>query len=221
MNIEEKIQSESRKLSDFYYPYYMEERYPGAMDNFTPINTKFWQNKVYYAYKKWFERAARLFCVRQEYDAEKVIQAFMLDGFKYPQQLGVENFWDTYLKYLPGLHTKKSEETEVVENIVNAVLELRKYETVKKWLDLKINQKLIVENEIKFEPTLLAFSDAFIDFCNKKCEGIYNFEKMRNKVFKQKSSDKIVAKIRNFLQDDYYTYNEELTKQLKDEGIIF
>lgn len=47
MNIEEKIESESRKLSDFYYPYYMEKRYPGAMENFTPVNTKWWQNKVF------------------------------------------------------------------------------------------------------------------------------------------------------------------------------
>ena len=97
MNIEEKIQFESRKLSDFYYPYYMEKRYPGAMENFSPVNTKYWQNKVFFAYKKWFERAARMFCVRKEYDAEKLIQAFLLDGFKYPQQLGVEKVWEIYL----------------------------------------------------------------------------------------------------------------------------
>ena len=203
MNIEEKIESESRKLSDFYYPYYMEKRYPGAMENFTPVNTKWWQNKVFFAYKKWFEKAARLFCVRQEYDAEKLIQAFMLDGFKYPQQLGNENFWKTYIKYLPGLHTKKSEEEEVVENIVNAVLELKKYGTVEKWLSIKMNQILTKNKAIKFDPTILAFSKTFIDFCDKECSETYDYESMKEKLYKQKSSDKILAKIKIFLNDDY------------------
>ena len=123
MNIEEKIQSESRKLSDFYYPYYMEKRYPGAMENFSPVNTKYWQNKVFFAYKKWFERAARMFCVRKEYDAEKLIQAFLLDGFKYPQQLGVEKVWEIYLKYLPGLHNKKDEELAYLSKKTRKILD--------------------------------------------------------------------------------------------------
>lgn len=203
MNIEEKIKSESRKLSDFYYPYYMEERYPGAMDNFSPTNTKFWQNKVFFAYKKWFERAARMFCVRGEYDAEKLIQAFMLDGFKYPQQLGVEKVWETYLKYLPGLHNKKDVEVEVVEDIVNAVLEIRKRETVEKWLKIKINQRLIIENKIKFNPTILAFSSSFVEFCNNNCEGVYDFSKLRKRVYDLKSSEKILEKIKSFLKEDF------------------
>ena len=118
-----------------------------------------------FAYKKWFERAARMFCVRKEYDAEKLIQAFLLDGFKYPQQLGVEKVWEIYLKYLPGLHNKKDEELEVAENIVGAALEIKKRGTVKDWINIKINQRLIIENQIKFKPTLLAFSNSFVEFC--------------------------------------------------------
>ena len=204
MNIEEKIQSESRKLSDFYYPHYMEERYPGAMAEFSPVNTKYWQNKVFYAYKKWFERAARMFCVRKEYNAEKLIQAFLLDGFKYPQQLGVEKVWETYLKYLPGLSTKKSVEVEVVEDIVNASLEIKRKTSVQKWLSLKINQIATINQAIKFNPTLLAFSKSFIDFCNNNCEDKYNFEKMRKRVYDLNCCDKVLNKIKNLLGEDYY-----------------
>ena len=202
MNIEEKIQSESRKLSDFYYPYYMERRYPGAMENFSPVNTKYWQNKVFFAYKKWFERAARMFCVRKEYDAEKLIQAFLLDGFKYPQQLGVEKVWEIYLKYLPGLHNKKDEELEVVENIVSAALEIKKRGTVKDWMNIKINQRLIIENQIKFNPTLLAFSNSFVEFCEKENISIYNIDKMKQRVLNL-NSEKILNKIKSFLKEDY------------------
>lgn len=204
MNIEEKIQSESRKLSDFYYPYYMEKRYPGAMDNFSATNTHYWQNKIFFAYKKWFERAAKMFCVRQEYDAEKLIQAFMLDGFKYPQQLGIEKMWDTYIKYLPGLHNKKDEEKEIVENIVNSVIEIKRRGNVEKWLEIKINQKLIKENKLNIDPILLAFSKTFINFCNKECNNIYDFEILRDKVLNQKHANKILEKIKSFLKEDYY-----------------
>ena len=226
MNIEEKIQFESRKLSDFYYPYYMEKRYPGAMENFSPVNTKYWQNKVFFAYKKWFERAARMFCVRKEYeafahltrdmqktiidkkikfynvDAEKLIQAFLLDGFKYPQQLGVEKVWEVYLKYLPGLHNKKDEELEVVENIVGAALEIKKRGTVKDWMNIKINQRSIIENQIKFNPTLLAFSNSFVEFCEKENISIYNIDKMKQRVLNL-NSEKILNKIKSFLKEDY------------------
>lgn len=204
MNIEEKIQSESRKLSDFYYPYYMEKNYPGAMDNFSATNTYYWQNKIFFAYKKWFERAAKMFCVRQEYDAEKLIQAFMLDGFKYPQQLGIEKMWDTYIKYLPGLHNKKDKEKEIVENIVNSVIEIKRRGNVEKWLEIKINQKLIKENKLNIEPILLAFSKTFINFCNKECNNVYDFEILRDKVLNQKHANKILEKIKSFLKEDYY-----------------
>ena len=222
MNIEEKIQFESRKLSDFYYPYYMEKRYPGAMENFSPVNTKYWQNKVFFAYKKWFERAARVFCVRKEYDAEKLIQAFLLDGFKYPQQLGVEKVFcvtgggamhlndslgrneqvEGVLKYLPGLHNKKDEELEVVENIVGAALEIKKRGTVKDWMNIKINQRSIIENQIKFNPTLLAFSNSFVEFCEKENISIYNIDKMKQRVLNL-NSEKILNKIKSFLKEDY------------------
>lgn len=204
MNIEEKIKIESRKLSDFYYPYYMEERYPGAMDNFTDINTRYWQNKVFFAYKKYFEKAAGMFCVRNEYDAKKFIQSAMLDKFKYPQQLCVENVWKTYLQYLPGLKSKKSEEDEIAENVVNGLLEIKKYGSVKDWLKLSVNKRMVIEGKPKIEPTVLAFSNEFINFCKNNCEDNYNFEKMRRKVFNHKSSEKIISKIKKIFKDDYY-----------------
>ena len=220
MNIEERIASESRKLSDFYYPYYMEKRYPGAMNDFSDVNTKYWQNKIFFSYKKWFERAARMFCIREQYNAEKLIQAFLLDGFKYPQQLGVEQVWNTYIKYLPGLHTKKDKEKEIVENLVGAILEVKRRGKVKDWLNLKINQNMVLAKEIKFDPTILAFSYSFIEFCDKN-KLDYNLEEMRKNIFDLNSSKKIIDKIKSFLEDDYYLYDEELSEQLAKDGIVF
>jgi hypothetical protein len=219
MTIEAKISSESRKLSDFYYPYYMEARYPGAMKNFTEINHIFWKNKVYYAYRKWFEKAASMFCVREKYDAELLIQGFLLDKFKYPQQLCNEYVWETYLKYLPGLHKKKPIEVEVVEGIVAAVIELKKYGSVKKWMEMPGVKEQIKNRAIRFDPTILAFSDCFFEFICKACPKEYNLFKMRDRVLNLKIADKIIEKIKNFLQEDYYLWKEETLEELGN--IIF
>ena len=80
MNIEERIKSESRKLSDFYYPYYMEQRYPGAMKDFTQTNTNYWKAKVFFAYRKYFEKAAKMFCIRENYDAERFIKSSLMNS---------------------------------------------------------------------------------------------------------------------------------------------
>ena len=95
MNIEDKIISESYKLSEAYFPHYY-KKYP--------------RNKyqVYNTYKKYFIKAAQMFCIRDNYDAYKLIEAFVMDGFKYPQQLCNEQVWKTYISYLPGIQNKKS-----------------------------------------------------------------------------------------------------------------
>ena len=51
--------------------------------------------------------------------------------------------------------------------IQEKVLELKKYGTVEKWLNIKMNQILTKNKAIKFDPTILAFSKTFIDFCDK------------------------------------------------------
>lgn len=225
MNIEERIKSESRKLSDFYYPYYMEERYPGATKNFTPVNIKFWQNKVFFAYKKYFEKAAQMFCIRENFDAEKFIKSFMLDGFKYPQQMCNEYVWQTYIKYVPAIHNEKSDEKKVVEEIVEAALELKRNNSIKEWMNKKSNQIAISQNKIKFSPLLLAFSSSFIDFCLlNKCDYYYDFPLMRKRVLDLNISEKILIKIKEVLKEDYYKQEEdldELVKELNNQGIIW
>ena len=224
MNIEERIKSESRKLSDFYYPYYMEQRYPGAMKDLTQTNTNYWKAKVFFAYRKYFEKAAKMFCIRENYDAERFIKSSLMDGFKYPQQLCNEYIWKTYLNYMPAIHNSKDDEIEVVEEIVAAALEIKKNKSVKEWLNKKINQISVLSNRIKFSPLLLAFSSNFMDFCiNNNCN-YYDFPKMRERVLNLNISEKILNKIREVLNEDYYRYNEdneELSKLLEDQGIVF
>ena len=71
---------------------------------------------------------------------------------------------------------------------------------------------------------MLAFSSNFMDFCiNNNCN-YYDFPKMRERVLNLNISEKILNKIREVLNEDYYRYNEdneELSKLLEDQGIVF
>ena len=194
------------------------------MKDFTQTNTNYWKAKVFFAYRKYFEKAAKMFCIRENYDAERFIKSSLMDGFKYPQQLCNEYIWKTYLNYMPAIHNSKDDEIEVVEEIVAAALEIKKNKSVKEWLNKKINQISVLSNRIKFSPLLLAFSSNFMDFCiNNNCN-YYDFPKMRERVLNLNISEKILNKIREVLNEDYYRYNEdneELSKLLEDQGIVF
>lgn len=212
MNIEDRIQSESLRLSDFYYPYYYKKY-------------KRTKNQVYNKYKDFFVKAASMFCIRDEYDAEKLINSFMLDGFKYPQQLCNEAVWNTYINYMPGLYNKKEKSKEVVENIVNAAIILKRNETVENWLNEKINQIALQQNYLGFDLTLFSFSYYFTNYC-KLLKLNIDINKLRNNVFSldEPVKTKVLNKIKILLKDDYYKTKEEdekFMKDLKDNGFIF
>lgn len=212
MNIEDQIQSESLRLSDFYYPYYYKKY-------------KRTKNQVYNKYKDFFVKAASMFCIRDEYDAEKLINSFMLDGFKYPQQLCNESVWNTYINYMPGLYNKKERNKEVVENIVNAAIILKRNETVENWLNKKINQIALQQNSLGFDLTLFSFSYYFTNYC-KLLKLNIDINKLRNNVFllDEPVKTKVLNKIKTLLKDDYYKTKEEdekFMKDLKDNGFIF
>lgn len=212
MNIEDRIQSESLRLSDFYYLYYYKKY-------------KRTKNQVYNKYKDFFVKAASMFCIRDEYDAEKLINSFMLDGFKYPQQLCNESVWNTYINYMPGLYNKKERNKEIVENIVNAAIILKRNETIENWLNKKINQIALQQNNIGFDLTLFSFSYYFTNYC-KMLKLNIDINKLRNNVFSldEPVKTKVLNKIKTLLKDDYYKTKEEdekFMKDLKDNGFIF
>ena len=134
MNIEDLIQIEANKLFNAYLPYYIK--------HFNYRRNKFSLEPQ----RKYFIKASQMFCVREGFDAEKLIASFMIDSFKWPAQLPQENVWKTYINYIPGIQSKKTKDEEVVEQIVNAAIELRRYGTVKKWLD---NKECHRRNEVR------------------------------------------------------------------------
>jgi len=198
MNIEKLIYSESRKLSEFYYPYYIENRKIEVEDEETELRIK---NKIYFHYKQYWEKIARMFCVRESYNAEKLIIAALMDGFKYPQQIAVEYTWELYKQYLPGIKDKKTIEIENIEEIVKSVLEVKRIGSVKDWIN--INKTKIINNFISVSPMLLSFSRTFIIFCEENCPEVYDFDKFKNKVYNLKNCDKVLEKIEKFLGNDY------------------
>lgn len=191
MNIEQLILIEGGKLFNEYYPHYLK--------HFNGQRNKFTLEK----YRPYFNNAARMFCVREGYDAEKLITAFLLDGFKWPQQLPQENVWKTYKAYLPGLHNKKSHDVEVVEKIVSAATELKRYPNgVPQWLSSKINQKTVIENKMKSSPILFSFSKSFSNFIYDNDVNLSLFD-LREKVYSCNQRNKIIAKIQSILGDDF------------------
>lgn len=212
MNIEDKINIESHKLSEAYYPFYI-EKYP---------RNKF---QVYNKYKQFFIKAAQLFCIRDNYDANKLITAFMMDGFKFPQQLPNEKVWETYLNYLPAIKEKKSKDIEIAENIINAAIVLKRYGSIEEYFKLTINKISLFKNSLQFNPLLLCFSEWFEDFYNKNYKSFeydLDIEKYRKEVYNlENNSDKIINKIKEILKDDYYLFKEETMKELEKSGFVF
>ena len=151
-----------------------------------------------------------MFSWREEYNAEKFVQAAMLDGFKYPPQLCNETLWKTYLSYLPGLSERKTDDLEVVEEIVSGAMELKRFGTMSEWLSKKMNQIALRENCLKVRPTLFAFSKTFVDYCDENGIEHYDFDAIRGRVASLKSADKVERKIKEILKEDcnIYTLDE-------------
>jgi len=208
MNIEEKIQIEANKLLSAYYPFYF-KRYPRRLSQ---LKEKFFS---------YFIKIASMFCIRNDYDSDKFIEASLMDGFKFPQQLCNEQAWKTYLNYLPCLHDKKDEEVLVVEGIVNAAITIKRVGGFSNWLKSPINQQMVIEENMPFEDLLPSFSKSFIDFCNEECGDNYDFETTRKYVLSFKNSDKILNKIKEVLGNDYYLFDEELEDNLEKANFIF
>ncbi len=209
MNIEERIVNESLNLSNAYFPYYF-ERYPRS------------RTQVYNKYKQYFIKAASMFCVRDYYNPKKLIKSFMMDGFKYPQQLPIEKVWKTYLEYLPNIPDEKPEDIQIAEKIVNACIELRRYNGVSDFLSKKINQLSLFKNKLKFDIMILTFSKTFEDFYNehyKEFEYEIDFDMQRHRIFKLENGYKIINKIKDFFKSDYFDYS--LQEELNNKGFVF
>lgn len=197
MNIEEKNHIEANKLIDKYYPYYY-KKYP---------RNKFQVAKKYY---NSFYKAAQMFSVREGYDAEKLIQSFMIDGFKFPQQLPNESVWKTFINYKAGLAEKKSKEVEITENIVNAALILKKVGTVQDWLDKRSNQLALQTNNVSFDLTLFSFSFSFEFYCLDNVINI-DIKKLRSNILTIENTSiriKLLKKIKEILGNDFINYSE-------------
>ena len=193
MNIEEKIYKESLKLFNRYYKYYY-KRYPRT------------KQYVYNKYRAAFEKAAQMFCIRDNYNADLLIDSFMLDGFKFPYQLPNEKVWSTFINYLPGLHKEKSEDIQIAEEILSAFIVIKRFNTVKNFLDNKSNQLALFKNKQNYSILLLTFSKSFWEFYDnnyKSFEYDIDVEKIRNKIFALDNSEKILSYIKHFLGDDY------------------
>ena len=189
MHIEDIINIEANKMLDRYYPHYI-KKYPR---NKYQVKAK---------YFKYFENAAKLFCVRDNYNAEKLVDAFVADGFMWPAQLPNEFTWNKYLNYLPGLKDKKSEETEIVEKIVESSILIKRAGSVSNWLN-DYNKLTIKNNQMKIDPTLFSFSKTFCDFA----DDYIDTEEYRKKVFRLNCKNKLLEKIKALLGDDYIGEN--------------
>ena len=190
MEIEQKIAIEAKKLSEYYANYYV-KKYPRQkqtiINKFLPI----------------FNKAANMFCIREGYDAKKLIDVFMMNGFKYPNQILNEYFWKEYEKAY--LYVKEeNEDKQIVEEIVNSILQIKKYRTVSDWLDNVSNQLNIKSNKSQLV-TLLVFSGSFENFyANNSFKYNISFMAERFRVMNSRYSSKIMPKIISFLGDDYY-----------------
>jgi len=204
---EQVINKATLDLFNAYYPFYF-KKYPRT------------KKQVYSKFYNSFYKTASLFCIRDGFDPEKFVKSQMMEEFKFPQQFCNEKAWDDYIDKLPVLG-EIDPELEIVEKIVSAGLELKRYETVEKWLSIIVNQRMLEEGKMRFTPYLFAFSSTFIKYCHDNNIIVYDLPSLRDKVNALKSSKKIIAKIKEVLKDDYFTFYEDAEKELERLKIYF
>lgn len=206
MRLEELIENKALTMFNAYYPIYC-KKYPRT------------RKQVYDKFFSHFIQTSSLFCIRESFDPIKFIRAQTMDEFKFPMQFHNENAWLLYQEKLPLL-IEKDPEVEMVENVVNAIIELKKYSTVEKWLSYTVNQKMVEDYSMRISPLLFSFSSYFIEYCDNNLLS-YDLESLRNEVKKFPSSKKLIPKIQSFLKDDYYLFYEDFKKEMKEKHIVW
>jgi len=206
MRLEELIENKALAMFNAYYPIYYKKYH----------RTK---KQVYDKFFSHFIKTSSLFCIRESFDPVKFIKAQTMDEFKFPMQFHNESAWSLYQEKLP-LFVEKDPEVEMVENVVNAIIELKKYSTVEKWLSYTVNQKMVEDYSMRISPLLFAFSFSFIEYCDNNLLD-YDLKALRNEVLKFPSSRKLIPKIQSFLKDDYYLFYEDFKKEMEEKHIIW
>ena len=206
MQLEELIENKALAMFNTYYPFYF-KKYPRT------------RKQVYDKFFPHFLQTSRLFCIRETFDPIKFIKAQLMDEFKFPTQFHNENAWSIYQEKLPLL-IERNPEVEMVENVVNAIIELKKYSTVEKWLSYTVNQKMVENYSMRISPLLFSFSTSFIEYCKNNLLD-YDLEALRGEVKKFPASKKLIPKIKLFLKNDYYLFYEEFKKEMEEKHIIW
>ena len=159
-------------------------------------------------YFKYFEQAARMFCVRNNFSAQRFIESFFYgEGVKYPQQLPYEKNWEKYKSYISNTKNNDNNEEEVIyaKKLVSSARVFEKYEDMNDFL----NKGGYYLQQIKkgyndFDDLIFWFSKIFNDYYTEhKDEFVSKNPEVIRAGLLTIGSKKIVNKIKQILKEDY------------------
>ena len=159
-------------------------------------------------YFKYFEQTARMFCVRNNFYAQRFIESFFYgEGVKYTQQLPYERNWEKYKSYISNTKNNDSNEEEVIyaKKLVSSARVFEKYEDMNDFL----NKGGYYLQQIKkgyndFDDLIFWFSKTFNDYyIEHKDEFVSKNPEVIRAGLLTIGSKKIINKIKQILKEDY------------------
>ena len=191
MPIEDLIGVNARIMCEHYYfTYYKKYR---------PIGHKNFEKR----YLKYFEKAAQMFCVREDFKPKGFIDSVLAEGFIYPTQIPIEKNWKTYqrnsIEYAQEIKEEKPDVT-MAKRVVNIFTYLHGRAISQITNSPMLSQDLIKDyDNDNLDLCVYCFSKSFMDFAEKS-SFIIDFKKEQSKI---KKYQKIFDKIKEKLGEDF------------------
>lgn len=203
MNIENLLNKNANDLCSYYYfKHYVVNRSEQigeiSLNERKVLLKNNYNYQFYPKYIKFFNKAAEMFSLREDFEAELFIDSVLAEGFLYPPQIPQEKNWKIYLR--------NSQEKEIIVN--------NSFETAVKVKDFFVflGKRKISDllndyfNKVKIlndygndhlDLSVLCFSKSFKEF-SKKENMMIDFKEEQSKI-----NEKIKNKIKEKLGEDF------------------
>lgn len=203
MNIENLLNKAANEMcSRYYFDYYVINKSEQLKEATSQERRELLKNNYNYQfypkYIKYFNKAAEMFAIREDFNANLFIDLILSNDFLYPPQIPQEKNWKTYLR--------NSQEKEVVNSSFETAVKVKDFflflgkRSVFDLLKDYFNKIKILNDygEGKLDLSVLCFSKSFKEFAKKENMMIDFFEE-QNKI-----NEKIKNKIKEKLNDDFF-----------------
>lgn len=203
MNIENLLNKAANEMcSHYYFDYYVINKSEQLKEATSQERRELLKNNYNYQfypkYIKYFNKAAEMFAIREDFNANLFIDSILSNDFLYPPQIPQEKNWKTYLR--------NSQEKEIVNSSFETAVKVKDFflflgkRKISDLLNDYFNKVKILNDygNDRLDLSVLCFSKSFKEF-SKKENMMIDFKEEQSKI-----NEKIKNKIKEKLNDDFF-----------------